>query len=65
MTADPKYRFGVIRSWDDKSQSGTIETAAGELTFIGSTCGSWKPVVGARVTVVVEGPRATTVMPIR
>jgi hypothetical protein len=65
MTADPEYRYGVIRSWDDKSKSGTIDTAVGELAFLASTCGSWKPIVGAKVTVIVEGPRAATVMPIR
>jgi hypothetical protein len=66
MTADAERRYGVIKEWNGKD--GTIDTAAGELSFDGSSCGRWKAAVGAKVTcTVVAAPRglhAASVEPI-
>jgi hypothetical protein len=66
MSTDAERRYGVIKEWN--GTSGTIDTAVGELSFDGSSCGRYRPAVGTKVTCTAvaapRGPHAASVEPI-
>jgi hypothetical protein len=61
---DVERHYGIIKSWNGRD--GVVETAAPhDVHFDAASCGSYRPMVGAKVTITIAaGPHAASVEPI-